>query len=350
MTAFASPLQLRLNANALVQNWKTLARLSGNAKTGAAVKANAYGIGARDVVSLLWQAGCRDFFVAHWAEADALADLVPASSLSVLNGIVAGDVAAARALGAIPVLNTVEQISVWRETGGGRCHVMLDSGINRLGIAADTLDPSIFDGLEIDILMSHLASADEDCDQNGQQLNQFLAASAGIRAQRRSLANSAGIVLGSNYHFDLTRPGLALYGGIARSELCTEIRQVAVPSARILQIREHAAGAKIGYNATYVTPRRTRVATLSIGYADGYLRGFSGKGAVLFKGESLPVIGRVSMDLLLVDVTAAATAKEGDWFDIELALDVAAEQSGLSQYELLTGLGNRYARIWINEL
>jgi alanine racemase len=346
VSAFAPPLRLRLDADALVHNWKALARLSGSARTGAAVKANAYGIGARDVVPLLWEAGCRDFFVAHWGEAEALADLVPANCLSVLNGVVPDEIAAARSLGAVPVLNTVDQIAAWKAAGGGRCHVMLDSGINRLGIAADQSDSGLFEDLEIDILMSHLASADEDCEQNSAQLRDFSRRAAGINAARKSFANSAGILLGTAYHFDLTRPGLALYGGIARAELRPTIKQVAFPSARILQIREHAAGSKIGYNATCVTQRTTRIATLAIGYADGYLRGFSGQGTVLYGGRSLPVIGRVSMDLLLVDVTAAPDICEGAFLDVQLALDVAADQSGLSQYELLTGLGGRYERVW----
>ena len=159
-----------------------------------------------------------------------------------------------------------------------------------------------------------------------------------------SLANSAGIALGPDYAFDLTRPGIALYGGIPRSDFAGLIRQVVRPEAQILQRRTVAAGGTVGYNATWTAAYETEVAILNLGYADGYLRAFSDRGSA--RGGTLPVIGRVSMDLLAVDVTSAPDAAEGDWLAIDFALPDAAAQSGLSQYELLTGLGARYARVW----
>ena len=346
MSSVSSPVRLRLDGGALVANWQALAKLSGAATTGAAVKADGYGLGAREIVQRLSSAGCTDFFVAHWAEATAIADIVPPGQISVLNGVGGDDVATAKELGAIPVLNSPAQISRWKACGGGRCHVMLDSGINRLGIGPEQMDRTLFEGLDIDILMSHLASADEDVPQNGEQLARFNAMTAGIPARRRSLANSAGIMLGSDYHFDLTRPGLSLYGGIARPEMGDFIRQVAYISAQVLQVRSLGAGEAVGYNATYRCPSPMRVATVAIGYADGYLRGFSGAGQALHEGLKLPVIGRVSMDLITVNINAAPALQEGDWVDVAYDLAQASEQSGLSQYELLTGLGNRFARNW----
>jgi alanine racemase len=341
-----SPLRLRLDGEALVSNWKWLAEQSGAAACGAAVKADAYGLGAREVVPQLSAAGCRDFFVAHWGEAAAIADLVPPDQISVLNGLDADDPAEVLGIGAVPVLNTPQQVSRWKAAGGRRCHVMLDSGINRLGIGPEQWDEDLFDGLEIDILMSHLASADEDVAQNATQLQLFHEMASVISAQRKSLANSAGIMLGADYHFDLTRPGLSLYGGIAREEQSDHIRNVVRPQALVLQVRTLAPGSPVGYNATHICAVETRMATLAIGYADGYWRGFSGKGMARFAGEEMPVLGRVSMDLLIVDASALPQLKEGDWIDIDYDLRSAAEVSGMAQYELLTGLGHRSERLW----
>lgn len=344
--SFSPPIRLTLDGDALIANWKSLAGLSGQAATGAAVKANAYGLGSCEVAARLWAAGCRDFFVAHWPEAAAIATVVPAARIAVLNGIRARDVAAAINLGAIPVLNTPAQIAAWRAAGGGRCHVMLDSGINRLGIGPEQLEPGLFDGLDVDIAMSHLASADEDSPQNAAQLRRFLQMVSGVACQRRSLANSAGITLGNEYHFELTRPGVALYGGIARSELAAHIHPVVGIETQVLQVRSLKEGDPVGYNATHRCAAPTRVATIAIGYADGYWRGFSSRGRVRFGGQSLPVIGRVSMDLVTVDAGGAPDLAEGDWVEVDFDLATASAATGKSPYELLTGLGHRAERIW----
>jgi alanine racemase len=342
-----APLKLLLDGEALVSNWRWLAAQSGSAACGAAVKANGYGLGAREIVARLAKAGCRDFFVAHWGEAAAIIDLVPPAQIAVLNGMDGDDPANMIEMGAVPVLNTPQQIARWKAAGGGRCHVMLDSGINRLGLGPEQLEAGLLDGLDIDILLSHLASADEDVAQNPDQLRLFLDMGQGIDARRHSLANSAGIMLGSDYHFDLTRPGLSLYGGIARDEQAGHILPVVRLQASVLQIRELPAGRAVGYNATHICDTPTRVATLAQGYADGYGRGFSGKGMARFDGVEMPVLGRVSMDLLTVDARAASGLKEGDWVDVDYDLRDAALISGKSQYELLTGLGARSERIWV---
>ena len=345
MTDFDPPLRLHLDGNALVSNWRFL-QGQGSAACGAAVKANGYGLGAREVVVRLRDAGCRDFFVAHWGEAAAIADLVPPEWISVLNGIEPADIPAIRQLGAIPVLNTPNQIEIWKAAGGGSCHVMFDTGINRLGIGLEQVSNDLFNGLKIDILLSHLASADVDGAQNGRQLATFSQLAKEIPAKRRSFANSAGIMLGTAYHFDLTRPGIGLYGGIERTEMANGISPVAHASARILQIRHLKAGDPVGYGATYICEGPTTVATAAMGYADGYLRSFAGKGMVYAGDIALPVIGRVSMDLITIDASRCASLSEGDWVTIPYELPQLSAQSGLSQYELLTGLGSRSERIW----
>ncbi|QJQ33099.1 alanine racemase [Sphingomonas lacunae] len=340
-----SPLRLRLSADALVHNWRWLAG-QGSAACGAAVKANGYGTGATDVVRLLGAAGCRDFFTATWAEALAIHDVAAGASISVLHGMRDEDMPLALAGFARPVLNTPDQVRRWRDAGGGACDVMIDTGMNRLGLALDDATSGLLVGLTIHTLTSHLATADEDVPQNGEQLAAFRAAVAAIPHQRASLANSAGICLGSDYHFDLTRPGLALYGGIPRPEAAPHIRAVVHPESQILQLRTVSAGQPVGYNATWRADHDTRVAIINLGYADGYLRSFSGKGSASFGGHHLPVIGRVSMDLVALALPDALDVREGDWVAIDYDLSEASRLSGLSPYELLTGLGSRYDRLW----
>ena len=343
-----SPLRLRLDAPALIANWRWLAARSGTAACGAAVKADGYGLGATGVTKRLANAGCRDFFVATWAEALALGTMPPGTTLSVLHGVRREDMETARASSAKPVLNSIAQVDRWRTTGRS-CDVMVDTGMNRLGISVADVAAGLLDGLTIDTLMSHLASADEDTAQNGVQRAVFAALAGKTAAKRMSLANSAGICLGADFAFDLTRPGLALYGGIPRAEAQGHIAQVAHVEAQVLQRRRIGAGDSVGYNATYTAARDTELAILNIGYADGYLRGFSGGRAGLggsAGGGRFPVIGRVSMDLIAVGVDAEPGVGEGDWIEIDYALPAASRASGLSQYELLTGLGQRFDRVW----
>lgn len=339
-----SPLRVRLDGDALDHNWRTMARLSGTAACGAAIKADGYGLGARAVMKRLIAAGCRDFFVATWAEAIDLAPLPEGVALSVLHGVRSEDMTIARCAGARPTLNTVEQVRRWRDGGGGPCDVMIDTGMNRLGLAVADVAAGLLEGLNLITLMSHLASADEDAAQNAAQHSLFVSLAGRTTAQRMSLANSAGICLGADYHFDLTRPGLALYGGTPRPEAAGQIRQVAYPEAQILQRRRVRAGESVGYNATFVAERDIEVAILNLGYADGYLRGFSNRGVA--GAGHFPVIGRVSMDLVAICVDAQPTVREGDWVGLDYDLPSAAAVSGLSQYELLTGLGSRCERHW----
>jgi alanine racemase len=339
------PLRLTVNSDTLVNNWRWLQERAG-VPAGAAIKADGYGLGAREAMRALHDAGCRDFFVSTWAEAEELGGVPDRASLVVLHGVGPDDVEAALASTARPVLNSVEQVERWKQAGAGRqCDVMVDTGMNRLGLRLDEI--ASLGGLAIDTLHSHLACADEDHDLNGKQLQRFREVAAVVPAKRYSFANSAGICLGRDYSFDLVRPGLALYGGIPRPEAEGSIRQVAHVEAEIIQRRTIRAGESCGYGATFVAGEDTEAAILNIGYADGYLRGFSSKGAA-FAGEfALRVLGRVSMDLIAVGCSAAPGLREGEWVELDYDLPTASEASGLSQYELLTCLGSRFERRWI---
>ncbi|WP_227339716.1 alanine racemase [Sphingopyxis sp. P8] len=344
MIDIASPQRLHLDSDALVHNWRWLAR-HGGAEAGAAIKADGYGLGARTVMERLAAAGCRHFFVATWGEAAALMPLPEGVALSVLHGVGAEDMIAARMIPARPVLNSPQQVARWREAGEGLpCDVMIDTGMNRLGLRVEEAMAGALDGLAIETLHSHLASADEDSDQNGQQLAAFHAVRTQIAARRYSLANSAGICLGADYGFDLTRPGIALYGGIPRREAEGHIRQVAFPEARVLQVRDVPAGETVGYGAAWTAPRDSRIAVVNLGYADGYLRCHAGSGGGRWNGRKLPLVGRVSMDLTAFDARDATEIAEGDWVTVDYDLPRESAACGLSQYELLTGLGARFDR------
>ncbi|MEW9855526.1 alanine racemase [Novosphingobium sp. M1R2S20] len=341
----SAALRLLTDRDALRANWQTLDRLSGAARAGAAVKANGYGIGARIVVPALFDAGCRTFFVAHAIEARDLLDLVDPQSLRVLHGPVTdADAEWMKATGITPVINSLAQAGRWRRAGGGPCDLMVDTGMNRLGIPMSALGEDILKLLEVDVLLSHLTAAEEDSPLNAIQLTRWCEARAIVQHERASLANSAGIALGADYHGDLTRPGLALYGGVPCAALDGAIRQVVRPQAVIMQVREIGAGDPVGYNATFVASAPMRVGTIALGYADGYLRCWSGKGVMRCGDRSLPVLGRVSMDMTVIDLTNAPDVGEGDWVEASYNLPDAAAASGLSQYELLTLLGSRFSR------
>ena len=340
------PLRLTLDGDALVSNWRWLRARGGAAACGAAVKADGYGLGADEVVAKVSAAGCRDFYVATWAEAEALT-LPDGASLSVFHGVRHEDMELAATSPARPVLNTPAQVARWKQTGRA-CDVMVDTGMNRLGLTVAEATSGLLDGLRIDTLMSHLASADEPDDPlNDRQRLAFADVAAAVQAERYSLANSGGICLGHAYAFDLTRPGLAIYGGVPHTDGGRNgLRQVAHVEAQVLTVRVVLAGETVGYNATYRADADERIAILNLGYADGFGRGFSNAHAAVRHGDvALDLAGRVSMDLVAVRL-GDADVGEGDWFEVDYDLPNAAARSGLSQYELLTGLGSRFERRW----
>lgn len=339
-------LRLRVDTDALAGNWRVLDRMSGSASAGAAVKADCYGLGIDACVPALRDCGAPLFFVAHWSEVAALLPHVAPSRIAVLHGPMSrAEADYAAALGVVPVINSQHQARLWLEAGEGLpCHLMIDTGINRLGVSPAELSEDAIAALDIDILMSHLASADEDSFDNARQLDLFRHCAPAVAHRRRSLANSAGIALGEMFAFDVTRPGLALYGGVPRRELAREIRPVARIEAAILQAKTISPGEKVGYNGEFTAPGEMRVATVSIGYADGFLRA-RGPGTALMRDEArLPVIGKVSMDMVVVDLGEAPDCGPGDWLEVPFLLPDAARQSALSQYELLTTLGQRLKR------
>ena len=339
------PLRLTIDAAALQANWRWLQDRAG-VPAGVAIKADGYGLGAREAVKALHRAGCREFFVSTFAEAQELGGVPADSTVVVLHGPGPDKAEAALASPARPVLNSAEQVRRWKQAAPKRAaDVMIDTGMNRLGLRADEI-PAL-EGLPIHTLHSHLACADEDHAFNQMQLERFRALAGSVSAQRYSIANSAGICLGRVYSFDVVRPGLALYGGAPRREAEDHIRQVVRVEAQVVQRRTIRQGETCGYGATFTADEDTEVAILNIGYADGYLRGFSSRGRAFANDAVLPVIGRVSMDLTAVRCDAAAGLQEGDWVALDYDLPSAASHSGLSQYELLTTLGARFERRWV---
>lgn len=338
-------LRLTVDRGALAANWRALDALSGAASAGAAVKADCYGLGVDTCVPVLRDAGCETFFVAHWSEVAGVMAHVPAEQVAVLHGpLTSEDCAYARATGAVPVINTLEQAGLWTNSGGGRCHLMVDTGINRLGIALEqAVDPRIA-ALDVDMLMSHLASADEQTAMNRMQAELLREAADIVPHRRLSLANSAGIALGPAFAFDVTRPGLALYGGVPRAELADAIRPVVRIEARLLQCRQLAPGEGVGYNSAFIAPTHMRVGTVSIGYADGFLRSRGPGNALHHQSRALAILGKVSMDMVVVDLGAAPDLAAGDWLSVPWDITDAAQQSVLSPYEMLTVMGARLRR------
>ncbi len=345
MTAAPPSARLIVDTAALVANWRAFAVASGPATAGAAIKADGYGLGAVAVLGALAGAGLRDAFVAHWAEVAALGAIPAGVRVAVLHGVAPNEMAAALASPARPVLVTPGQVAAWRATGRP-CDVMVDTGLNRLGLTPEDAVSGLLDGLAIDTLHSHLACAEQpDHPLNEAQRADFAALVPRIPARRHALANSGGIVLGRDYCFDLTRPGIGLYGGGARPNGMA-LHPVAALAARVVQLRDVPAGDTVGYGATFVASRPTRLAVVALGYADGYPRGSSGQGWAVVDGVRCPQVGRVAMDLTAFDVTDAGAVAEGMMIEIGFDLAALSAASDRSEYELLTGLGRRYARVY----
>lgn len=336
--AAASPARLILDLDALAANWRAACGLAGRARVAAVVKADAYGLGVGPVARRLWREGARQFLVAHWAEAAALRALLPEADIAVLNGLAPEEMPLALAGLAVPVLNTPAEAARWAAAAPGkRAHLMVDTGMNRLGLAPADLS-GLPAGLAIDLLMSHLACACEpDHPMNAAQRDAFAALPRLGRA--RSLSASHGLKLGAGFAFDHVRPGLGLYGGTG-----APFRSVVRLEARILQLRAVPAGATVGYGATWRAQRPARLATLAIGYADGLRRALSNLGWAEIGGQRALIVGRVSMDLTVVDATHLPGLAEGDRVALGFDLPQLSAACGVAEYELLTGLGRRFER------
>jgi alanine racemase len=345
-----------------------LCELAADAECAAVVKADAYGLGMHRVAPALARAGCTTFFVATLAEAEALRALLPRATIYVLSGLMPGTAAIYRAHDLRPVLNSAAEIAEWAaycEAQGEQlpCAVHLDSGMNRLGLSAPEVDrvadaAKLWRSMTLALVMSHLACSDEAAHpKNDAQRSLFDKLRAKLPKALASLANSAGILLGRNYLYDLVRPGIALYGGKPQHEGESPFASVVHLKGRILQVREVAAGETVGYGATRTIRQPSRVATVSVGYADGFFRALSigddRAGFVAHAGRHpAPILGRVSMDLITVDVSnvPAEHASRGGWIELlgpNVPAHVMAHHAGTIDYEVLTNLGRRAFRRYI---
>ncbi|GGE46129.1 alanine racemase [Actibacterium pelagium] len=340
---------MHIDLDAVAANWAALDQLSGpNTQTAAVIKADGYGLGAGRVARRLAENGVRRFFVAVAEEGIAVREaLGPGPAICVFSGHMDGDTELLDQLAMTPMLNSIEQLTRHLEAlPGHRFGVQLDTGMNRLGM--EPAEWAAVSDLVLqanpDLIMSHLACADEpDHPQNAEQLAAFRRMTDGLNV-RRSLSATGGILLGKDYHFDLTRPGVGLYGGEPFVN-ATPVIRLSLP---VVQTRDLEPGETVGYSATFVADKPTRIATVSGGYADGLLRSQSGKGQ-LFAGDiACPIAGRVSMDLISVDVTHLNEVP--DYLDIVCpaqGVDDVAGHAGTIGYEILTSLGARYDRTYV---
>ena len=353
---------LEIDLDGIVSNWRLLARQVEPAICAAVVKADAYGLGAPQVAAALATAGCRLFFVATLDEAIALRRaLVQPVEIAVLNGLPRRCAREFIDHCVIPVLNEPKQLADWRQLAAQRgplpAMLHLDTGMARLGFALREFD-RIAEELHRDAsivwraLLSHLACADERQHLlNNVQCARFTAARQRLPEIPASLAASSGIYLGREFHFDLVRPGAALYGVNPQPDRFNPMRQIVRLSSRILQVREVDRGQPVGYGATHVMDAPGRLATVAVGYADGWLRALSQRGSGRLGGKRVPLLGRVSMDLAVFDVSGVdpSLAKPGGFIELldeDYGVDSVAADAGTVGYEILTSLGRRYHRIY----
>ncbi|MGA8435467.1 MAG: alanine racemase [Methyloceanibacter sp.] len=359
---------LTIDLDSVVANYRTLHDLSAPAECAAVVKADAYGLGMAEVAPTLAHAGCQTFFVATLGEAEELRALLPGATIYVLDGLLKDTGPVYRQLGLRPVLNSTEEIEEWAAFAKAArsklpAAVHIDSGMNRLGLSAAGVDRAsratdLWSSFELALVMSHLACADEpDHPKNEAQKKIFDTLRAKLPKAPSSLANSAGILLGRAYGYDVVRPGIALYGGRARRAGANPFAPVVHLAGRILQVREVTAGQTVGYGATRALERPSRIAVLAVGYADGVFRSLSaGDGEqglqVYLESHPAPLLGRVSMDLITIDVTDVpeVIAKRDAWVELigkNVSADELAAHAGTIDYEVLTNLGTRALRRYL---
>lgn len=357
---------LTIDLDAIVANWRTLEKTGLPAECGAAVKADAYGCGAAPVVRALAGAGCKTFFVANVDEARTVRAAAPSTAVYVLGGFTQGSGDELATIDARPVIGDLTELAEWdafKQTSGwrGGAAIHVDTGMNRLGLSpadAENLAPRIKSGDHgITLVMSHLACADNPGHPlNARQASTFREAAYLFPGVPASLANSSGIFLGPHFHFDINRPGAALYGVNPTPAAPNPMQPVVDLKARIVQIRTVERGEPVGYSATWTTRRQTRLAVIAAGYADGYFRAAGSsdgtRGAeVIVAGQRCPIAGRISMDLLTVDITdlPQGAARRGQMVTLigdGITVDELAHHFGTIAYEVLTSLGRRFARVY----
>jgi alanine racemase len=358
---------LTIDLVALKENWRLLKARAGAADCGAAVKGNAYGLGIAPVARALWEAGCRSYFVARPKEGEELRAILPEATIYVLDGLFAGQAEFYAKLNLCPALVSTSEAKEWAAFGRayGRklpCAIHVDTGINRLGFPVGEFnalmeDRFTMEGLNVTLAMSHLACADDPAHPlNARQAEVFRAVRERLPGVAGSLANSSGIFLGKDFTHDLVRPGIALYGGNPLPEVANPMRAVAILEAAVLQMRDVPAGETVGYSATWTSQGVSRIAILGAGYKDGVPRALSsrepgGPAQVFINGQRCPIVGRVSMDMMAIDVTGLprGSVERGTRAELlgrNIAIDEAAGWAGTISYELLTRLGSRYARLY----
>lgn len=350
--------RLTVRLDAIAANYRTYCRMTGPCAVAAVVKADAYGLGAAAVAPALAEAGCDSFFVARLAEGVALRKILPVARIFVLDGCQADAVPALLTHRLIPALNSLADIAAWSAAASAAkttldAVIHVDTGMNRLGLAPDELailsgqSAKRLAGLNVVLVMSHLACADENSKMNGEQLSRFRQALAMLPPAPASLAASHGAFLGMEYHFDLVRPGVALYGANPQNTGQNLMQTVAILTGKVLQVRRIDRGDSVGYAATFRAKRPTMLATVALGYADGIPRTLSSKGAAAIHGARAPIVGRVSMDLITLDVTDIAVnpGDEAELLGETITLGEVAASAGTNEYEILTRL-RRMPRVY----
>jgi len=355
---------LTIDEDAIAWNYNFLRRRAGSAEVGAAVKADAYGLGAIKIVEVLRDIGCSTFFTAHYSEAVELREVFDDISIVVLHGIRARDYREALAYNIIPTinhLNDMKSMGDFARSAGKEfpAFVHIDTGMNRLGLSPSEQrllaeDLSLLKGIKVKAWMSHFACADDfDSLMTARQRDRFVEAVRPLPAAPASICNSSGIFWGEDYLFDLLRPGIALYGGNPTPGVDNPMKPVVELCAPIIQIRDVASSMTVGYGAAHKVERhKGRIATVAIGYADGYSRYLGEKGVVMIGGFSAPVVGRVSMDLLTVDVSDVPESKAhigamATLIGEHRTIDQIAAECGTIPYEILTGLGGRIVKEYV---
>lgn len=357
-----SPSLLTIDLAALAENYGFFRQKVGpSCAVAGIVKADAYGLGAVSVARALHARGCRFFFTATPGEALAVRAALndPGTVLAVLGGVYHGAERDYAAQGLAPVLNSLEEIARWKKAApGAPALIHFDTGMSRLGLAPDETDillrePQRIEGMNIPFIMSHLACADApDHPMTGAQRETFDAIARAFPGVKKSLANSAGIFHGNSFHYDMVRPGIAIYGGAPLEGRDNPMRPVARLETRVLQLRAVREGQSAGYGASYVFARDGMAATVALGYADGFLRSLSNRGKLWWRGRPLPIAGRVSMDLVILDLTGLDGEMPGPGDFVEVLgphqdADALAAAAGTISYEILTSLGRRYERRYL---
>ncbi|HEY5646871.1 MAG TPA: alanine racemase [Pseudomonadales bacterium] len=339
-----------VDLEALAANYALFAAASPGRSVAGVVKADGYGVGAVPAAGRLARAGCTSFFVASAEEALVLRQALGAGpEIFALEGPDAESAAVLAAAGITPVLNHAGQLESWRPHAAAGAAIHVDTGMSRLGFRVD-VGASAFDGMHISLLMTHLACADEPGHPlNAIQLDRFESVCRRFPGVRTSIGNSAACLTAQSRVGDLGRPGIGLYGGNPFLDLPNPCVPVAALQGRVLQVKELNSGDSVGYGASCVLSRRTTVAVVGIGYADGVPRQLSGCGSLFLAGSARPILGRVSMDLTVIDVTGAQHVAVGDWaecFGARLPVDGVAATAGTMAYTLLTGVGGRVPRVY----